>query len=183
MKRIVWKYGLMSGGILSAIMLITLPLHNWLGFEGSLVIGYATMVLSFLFIFFGVRAYRDTVVGGVLSFGKALAVGSLIATIASSCYVATWEFIYFKVTPDYLEKYNERMLAKLKSEGLPQAELDKEIAKMHHFEQRYQNPFFNAAVTFVEPLPVGLVIALVTAGVLRKRRDADVQGRPIPVAP
>ena len=95
MKRIILTFGLISGAILSALMLITFPFHEELGTDFSMVMGYATMVAAFLLVFFGVRRYRDTVGGGAIGFGKAFQVGILIALISSACYVATWEVMYF----------------------------------------------------------------------------------------
>lgn len=175
MKRIVWTFGLISGGILSVMMLATMPFHDAIGYDRGLIIGYTTMVAAFLLIYFGVRSYRDNVAGGTVSFGRALAVGSLIALIASTCYVATWEVLYFKFMPDFLQKYQAQTLEKVRSTGASQAEIDKQMAEMQKFERMYKNPAVNAAITFVEPLPVGLAFALVSAVLLRrKRREAMV---------
>ena len=170
MKRIVWTFGLISGGILSVMMLLTLPFESEIGDRGA-IIGYTTMVLSFLLVFFGIRSYRDNAAKGSVSFGKALAVGSLIVVISSVCYVATWEVIYFKLRPDFGDKYATYSIQKAKQSGASAAEIQKKAAEMQQFAERYKNPFFNSAVTFLEPLPVGLVIALVSAGVLRRRRE------------
>jgi hypothetical protein len=136
------------------------------------------MVAAFLLIYFGVRSYRDNVAGGTVSFGRALAVGSLIALIASSCYVATWEVLYFNFMPDFLQKYQAHALDKARSSGASQAEIDKQIAEMQKMAQMYKNPAINAAMTFVEPLPVGLGFALLSAGLLRrKRREALISAQ------
>ena len=112
MKKTVLTFGLISGAILSAMMLLTLPFHDAIGFDRSMIVGYTTMVLAFLLVFFGVRSYRDNVAGGTVSFGRAFAVGALIAIVASLCYVATWEVVYRKIAPDYLEKYQAYVLEK-----------------------------------------------------------------------
>ncbi|MEP6731687.1 MAG: DUF4199 domain-containing protein, partial [bacterium] len=96
MKNTVIKYGLISGALISVMMMLTIPFHDQIGFDSSgLLLGYTTMVLAFLLIYFGVRSYRDTVGGGTVRFGRALAVGVLIAAVSSMCYVATWEVMYF----------------------------------------------------------------------------------------
>ena len=170
MKRIVWTFGLISGGILSAVMLLTLPFESEIG-DRAAVIGYAAMVLSFLLVFFGIRSYRDNVAKGSVSFGRAFAVGTLIAVISSLCYVATWEVIYYKIRPDFGERYAAYSIQKVRQSGASEAEIQKKTAEMQQFAERYKNPFFNSALTLLEPLPVGLVIALVSAGVLRRRRE------------
>ena len=121
MKKTVWTFGLISGGILSAMMVGTMPFEDQIGFDRSEIIGYTTMVLAFLLIYFGIRSYRDNVAGGSVSFGRALAVGSLIAVIASACYVATWEVLFYKFIPDFRAKYETYMIDRVKTSGAGQA--------------------------------------------------------------
>jgi len=170
MKRIVLTFGLISGGILSVMMLATMPFHDVIGNDAGLVIGYTTMVLAFLLIYFGVRAYRDNVAGGRVGFLKALGVGALIALVASACYVATWEAVYFGGKSDYIEKYQARELEKLRNSGASEAQVAAKQGEMQKFAEMYRNPVFNVALTFLEPLPVAIVFALVSAGILSRRR-------------
>ena len=175
MKKTVWTFGLISGGILSAMMLITLPFekHN----SASLVVGYTTMVLAFLLVYFGIQSYRDNVAGGAVGFGRAVSIGLLIMTIASVCYTATWEIIYFKFDTGFAEAYGKAEVDKVRASGAGQAAVDKKIADMQQFKKMYDNPLYNSALTFLEPLPVGVLIALVSAGVLsRKRRGSSGAG-------
>jgi len=173
MKKTVWTFGLISGAVLSAMMAITIPFQHEIGYDRALIVGYTTMVLAFLLIFFGVKSYRDNVGGGRINFGRAFVVGALIAFISSLCYVATWEVIFFKFQPDFLEKYQARAIEQKKATGASQAEIDKQMADDKVMAERYKNPVFNAALTLVEPLPVGLLIALVSAAVLSRRRRGD----------
>jgi Protein of unknown function (DUF4199) len=173
MKKTIWTFGLISGAVISAEMLILLPFHDAIGFDRGYVVGYTTMVVAFLFIYFGVRSYRDNVGNGSVSFGRALAVGSLIAIVSSVCYTATWEVVYYTVQPDFTAKYQAYEISKLKASGASQTEVDRRTADLQRFAEMYKNPAVNAAVTLVEPLPVGLVIALVSAGVLRRRRPGQ----------
>lgn len=181
MKKTVWTFGLISGALASALMAATIPFQDEAGFNHSLVVGYATMVLSFLLIYFGVRSYRDNVGRGTIGFGRALAVGSLIGLIASMCYVATWEVMYFKFMPDFMTKYGAHELEKARAGGASEAALAQKKAELDKFEKMYQNPAINAAFTILEPLPVALVVALVSAGVLsRKKRREPEPGTALP---
>jgi hypothetical protein len=175
MKRIVWKFGLISGAVVSAMMAATIPFQDENGFDHSLLVGYATMVLSFLLIYFGVRSYRDNVGRGTVGFGRALAVGSLIGLVASACYVATWEVMYFKFMPDFMARYGAHELEKARAAGASEAALAQKKEELDKFEKAYQNPAVNVAYTFLEPLPVALVVALVSAGVLSRRKRADLE--------
>ena len=170
MKKTIGTFGLIAGAILSVMMLATIPFMDTIGFDRGEIIGYTSMVLAFLLVFFGVRSYRENVGGGEVTFGRALAVGSLIVVVASMCYTATWEVIYFKITPDFTTKYAAHMVDKARKSGASEAAIDAKVAEMKELSKMYENPLMNAAVTMLEPLPVGLVIALVSAGVLRRKR-------------
>ena len=173
MKKIVFTFGLISGGILSAMLLITLPFQDAIGFEKGEIIGYSSMIAAFLLIFFGVRSYRDNVAGGTVRFGRAFAVGALIAIVASVCYVITWEVVYFKFAPDFLTKYQAHILEKARTAGESEEAIARKRVEMEAFAEMYKNPAINAAITFVEPLPVALIVALVSAGVLSRRRKGE----------
>jgi len=119
-----------------------------------------------------VRSYRDNVAGGRVSFGRALAVGVLIGVVASCCYVLTWEAIYFGTKSDYIEKYQAHMIEKARQAGESPEAIAAKQAEMTKFAEMYRNPLINSAMTFVEPMPVALVMALVAAGVLSRRKKA-----------
>ena len=172
MKKTVLTFGLIAGAILGGMMFATIPFQDHIGYDRGEIIGYTTMVLAFLLIFFGVRSFRDNVAGGSVSFGRALAVGVQIAVVASVCYVLAWEVIYFKIGPEWMKKYQAYELQKARSDGASEQEIAKKKTEMDHFAELYRNPVINVGVTFVEPLPVGLVIALVSAGVLSRRRKS-----------
>ena len=172
MKKTVLTFGLIVGAILSAMMLATVPFIDKIGFDRGEVIGYTSMVVAFLLIFFGVRAYRDRF-GGTLGFLRAFAVGAMIVGVASVCYVATWQVIYYKFTPDFVAKYQAHELDKARASGASEAQIAEKKADLEKFAEMYRNPLINAAITFVEPLPVGLVVALISAGVLSRRRKRE----------
>jgi hypothetical protein len=171
MKKTVWTFGLISGGILSVMMLVKMVLLNDIGFDRGEIIGYTTMVAAFLLIFFGVRSYRDNMAGGTVSFGRAFVVGALITAVASACYAATWEAVYFKLAPDFVAKYKAHMVEQVKASGASQEAIDKRLADLKRFAELYENPVINTAITFLEPLPVGLAIALLSAAILRRKRS------------
>ena len=105
MRKIVLTFGFAAGAVLVVMMSLTMPFHEQIGYDKALIVGYTSMVLGFLMVFFGVRSYRENVGGGLLSFGRALAVGLLITLIASACYVAGWEVISHTYMTDYMDKY------------------------------------------------------------------------------
>lgn len=173
MRKIVLTFGLIAGAILSAMMLLTMPFLVDNGFERGMIIGYTTMVLAFLMIFFGVRSYRDNVVGGTIGFGRALTIGLLITLVATVCYVATWELMFFKLTPQFGDRYQSYLMEQDRKAGKSEAELAVRREELDAFMRRYRNPLVNSAYTFVEPLPVGLLFTVVSAAVLSRKRRVD----------
>lgn len=182
MKRTVLVFGLLAGLFLAGTMVfLTLPrLDDPSHFDSGLLLGYTIMVLAFLLVFFGIRSYRENVGGGAISFGRACAVGALITLVASACYVATWQVIYYGgYAGDFMAHYSEWSLEQARAEGATDAELAEKRAEMEEFAAMYRNPVINAGVTLLEPLPVGLIMTLVSAAILRRRR----REAPVPAAP
>ena len=185
MKKIVLTFGLISGAIISALMLATVPFMHQIGMSGGMVIGYTTMVLAFLLVFFGIRSYRENVGEGRISFGRALSVGLLIMLITCAFYVITWEFVYFNFMPDFAEKYAAFALEDARSKGASAAELAQQAEEMKKFQVLYNNIFYNVAFTLLEPLPVGLIMTFISALILRRgRKDLhdgqdEVKGNPV----
>jgi len=174
MQKIVLRYGLASGAILVALTSVMLVLYKRrTDFDHSLVIGYSSMVLSFLLVFFGVRSYRDTVAAGAIGFGKAFQVGLLISLITCVMYVLAWEIAYFNFFPDFLDQYSAHVLAKMRATGASEAAIRETSAKLADLAKHYTNPFYNSAVTFMEVFPVGLIVTLVSAAILRRKPRPD----------
>jgi hypothetical protein len=174
MQRIVLTFGLIGGAVIALMMALTLPFQEQIGFDRGVVVGYTTMVLAFLMVYFGVRSYRDTVGGGHLTFGRAFTVGLLITLVITVCYVATWQVMYYGFMPDFLERYTAFALEKARQGGASEADLARQARELREFATMYQNPLVNIAFSFLEPLPVGLVFTLVTAGVLGRGRRAGI---------
>jgi hypothetical protein len=120
------------------------------------------------------------VAGGQVTFGRAFKVGMLITVLGSICYVATWQLVYYKLAPDYLDRYAAYTIEKERQAGAPEAQIAQKTKEMADFKEKYRNPLVNIAYTLLEPLPVGLLITLVTAGVLSRKRRANLTPVPSP---
>ena len=169
MKKIVLTFGLIAGLVISVLMDSSLLLADKIGSGHSMILGYTIMVASFLLVYFGIRSYRDNVLAGRISFGRAFACGILITLITTVCYVATWEVLYFNFMPHFMDSYFAAQIHKVQSSGLDPATTAAQVAAIQRQAQQYQNPFINAAYTFMEPFPVGLLITLISAALLRRK--------------
>ena len=172
MQRTILTWGLISGAISGGMMLVTVPFADKLGFEKAEIFGYATLVLSALMIFFGVRSYRENVAAGTLTFGKGLQVGVGIALVAAICYVAVWMLVYYSFFPDFYDNFAAHMLDKAKRDGLSGDKLAAVAAQAEQIRQISGKPLLVVAMTFVESFPIGLVAAAIAAGILRRRSKA-----------
>jgi hypothetical protein len=168
-KKTVWTFGLIAGAVFVVTMLTTAIMRDRIGFEASEVFGFTTMIVAFLMVYFGIRSHRDRNLGGTIGFGPAFKTGLLITLIASVCYVGTWELVYYKFMPNFGEKYAAKVVEKARAAGKSAAEVAAEEKKMREFAEQYRKPLVNIAYTFLEVFPVGLVVVLVSAGILSRR--------------
>jgi hypothetical protein len=184
MKKTVLTFGLIAGLMISVLMDGSLLLANKIGSgHNSMLLGYTMMVASFLLVYFGIRSYRDNNLAGQISFGRAFTCGILITLITTVFYVVTWEVIYFNFIPHFMDSYWAAQIHKVQASGLDPATIATKVAAIEHSQQLYQNPFVNMAYTFMEPLPVGLIITLISAAILRRRAPVEASGAPVVMHP
>src|SRR5437763_4320297 len=137
-----------------------------------MVIGYTTTVLSFMPVSFGMRSSRENISGGTITFGRAFAVGILITLVSSVLYVVAWEIMYFGV-PSFGERFMTMCVAHVKNSGASPEAIQTELNQLKYLN----NPFINSDMTFAEPFPVGLIITLISALILRKKMKQQAGGR------
>lgn len=173
MRKNIIIYGLIAGIVVSVLMLSTV---NYLShcegnvdYNTSMLIGYASMLLAFSLVYVGIRNYRNNYNGGLISFGKAFKIGIIMVLIASTIYVAAWLIYYYCFDPHFMENYAAQDLAELKASGANQSEIDKETKKMADMVTMLKNPFFNAMMAYVEILPVGLIVTLISSLILKRK--------------
>jgi len=172
-RKTIITFGLISGVISSVLMVCTIPFAHRIGFDKALILGYTSIVLSFLLVFFGIRSYRDNVADGHISFGKAFGIGICITLISCVFYVATWEVLYHTVYPDFMDTYSASMISKAQASGASAQVVQAKINEIRQMKVMYANPLYNVLYTFIEPFPVGLLITLISSVVLKKKARAE----------
>jgi hypothetical protein len=168
-KKTVLTFGLISGAVSIGILLATVHYIGSTDFRKEDILGYTSIVLSALVVFFGIRSYRENAGAGQLTFLRGVAVGLLITLVSCACYMVTFQIIYFKTTPDIGEKYAACMVERVRASGASQQKVDEMAKQARSYKQMYDNPVTNAALTFAEVYPIGLVVSLLSAGILRKK--------------
>jgi hypothetical protein len=174
MSRIIVTYGLISGLFVILAMLAQIVASG--GHHGSVVLGYLIMLVGLSSILVGVKQYRDRALGGVIRFWQALGLGLAIAAVAGVAYVAVWE-VYLALTHyAFAGQYAASMLAAKRAAGVTGAAYQQAMADAEAFKAQYGNPLFRLPMTFLEIFPVGLLIALASAALLRNPRFLPARG-------
>lgn len=170
MKKNVLVYGLISGICVATFMSFSVAYCYGTGsFDGSMLLGYTAMLLSFSLIFVGVKNYRDQQHGGIISFGNAFLMALYMALIASTLYVIGWMIAYYNFFPDFLEKLASYQLSPAKVSQMTPAQIAGIREQMETFKDWYATPIGVARATYMEILPVGLVVSLITALILKRK--------------
>jgi hypothetical protein len=177
MKKIIIICGSIAGLIVTSMMLVSISGcitgSDFEGGIGSMLLGYSSMIVAFSLIFVGVKNYRDKHNDGTISFGKALKIGLLITLVASTIYVIVWQIDYYLFIPDFYEKYSAHIIRDMKAHGASQAQIQQQMTVNRSNGQMYRNPLFNAMFTYIEILPVGIIMSLLAALILKRKPNAD----------
>ena len=168
-RKTVLTYGLISGVVTSGMMLAATPLIEARELTTADVIGYSSIVLMGLIVFFGIRSYRQKVGGGRMTFLQGLGVGAGITLVSSALYLATFQLLYYELRPGIGQVYGECMIERARRSGADDAEIAERAEQARHLVELLENPWTNIGVTLAEPLPMGLVLTALSAAILRKR--------------
>ncbi|TCC90446.1 DUF4199 domain-containing protein [Pedobacter frigiditerrae] len=175
MKKNILIFGLISGLIVSGLISITAICYNKQDFEGNMVLGFTVMILAFIFVFVGIKNYRDKFNDGNITFGKALQIGLSISFIASTMYVITWLIAYYNFMPDFMEVMTSQNIEKIRlNKELTTAEMNEQIAGINSMKELYNSPIMVFLLTYMEIFPVGIVITLVSALILKRKQNNNV---------
>ena len=166
MLKIAAIYGAISGSIIIAVMSVGIFFGGEHG-GASAVFGYTVMLVALILIFVGVKRYRDQSLGGVIKFGPAFGLGLAIAAVAGVFYVIGWEISLAATDYTFAEDYAAGVIAAKEKAGVTGEALEKVAAEMRASVEQYKNPLFRMPMTFIEIFPVGLLVALVSAALLR----------------
>jgi hypothetical protein len=152
-------------------MFITMPLvmKDIIKLDGSELLGYTTMVVALSMVFFGIKSYRDNHKNGVITFWEGCKIGLLVTLIASVMYALAWELCYTFIADEFTQKMTEGYLAKLESGGATASEVEEAKKEWDTMWEMYKNPIIRFGFTLMEIVPVGILLTLISAGILRKK--------------
>jgi len=180
MKKSILVFGLISGVIISTFMATMMAImgcsnEEMGGGAGSMIIGFTAMAVAFSFVFIGIRNFRDKQNGGIITFGKAFLLGFMISLVASTLYVMTWAVEYHFFLPDFMDKYAAMQVKQLQESGLSGAKLEEALKEIETASYNYKHkPLFFVMYTYMEILPVGIIITLISALILKRKTPKTV---------
>lgn len=175
MKKNSLVFGTIAGVIISVFMGISMAMMSCGSTDSdggttSMIIGFSAMAVAFSFIFVGIKNYRDKQNAGTITFGKGFLLGFMISLIASTLYVITWGVEFHFFMPDFIDKYSAMQVKQLQESGLSGTALDAAIKDIDSTNYNYKNNiFFFAMYTYMEILPVGIIITLISALILKRK--------------
>jgi len=177
MLRTILKYGVIAGLIVGGFELVTFVAFSGMPpLKYGMVIGYTTMLIALSAVFVGIKRHRDVDRGGVIGFWAAFGVGLGISFIAGIFYVAAWEAVQAMTHMDFASGYAQAIIASEKAKGASAEALAKLTADMEAFKVQYADPMFRLPMTFVEIFPVGVLVSLISAALLRNRGFLPARG-------
>jgi hypothetical protein len=177
MLKTTIAYGIVAGLIVGVpLTVLTLSMSGEHMMKWGMLVGYASMLLAFTTIFIAIKAQRDGPGGGVIRFWPALGVGLGIAFVASLVYVAAWEIGSGLSGGDFAAVYSHAMIEKQRAAGVTGEALARYTAEMDAFRKTYANPLLRLPMTFIEIFPVGVLVSLIAAALLRNSRFLPARG-------
>lgn len=164
MKNNILKNGFLGGLIVSIIMIsMTFYMKANPNNEPNAIVGFIGMLLAFIFVVLGIQQQKLNN-NNSITFGKALATGLLISLVICTIYVLVWLIVYYNFFPDFMDKYSEMILKKTS-----QSNLAAKTAEMNQMKEWYKNPIMIILLTYMEVFPIGIVVSLISALILKKK--------------
>jgi hypothetical protein len=165
MKKVVLTFGVLSGIIPITVMVLGMFFGSGHG-SGAMILGYSIMLLCTLFIFFGIKSYRDNYNDGVISFVKAFQVGILITLVSTIMYTVAWEILYFNFINDMMDGYFAEIANQMKASGASQTELQEALDGAIKYKT---NVLYNSMFTMMETTPVTVPMTLIASLVMKRK--------------
>lgn len=168
MKSTITKFGLYAFLIASVLFLSGFLLGKNLDFNTQAIIGYSSMVISLVFVYFGIKHYRDKENNGRIAIGKAIAIGLFISLFAALGFMII-DYIYTtQINPNFQEEYLAHSLKEMKA-TLSVEEFQKQKIELTQQMQDYGGPTALALLMFANVIVIGFIISLISALVLQRK--------------
>lgn len=166
--RYMLVYGAISGAIVVSILIAGIFFD--VSHIQNELFGYLVMLVALSLIFIGVKRYRDVECGGVIRFLRGFGIGLGIAAVASVIYMLGWEAYEASTGYRFMDSYIAGMLDRMRESGATPAAIQAKAAELEEMAVSYRNPLIRMPMVFAEIFPVGFLVALLSALLLRNPR-------------
>ena len=176
MLKKMLSYGVVAGLIAGVpLSCITVSMSGQTMMRYGMAIGYLIMLIALSAVFVAIKRHRDADLGGVIKFWPAFGLGVGISFVAGVLYVLSWEAAVAITHLDFASNYSQAMIVQQQAKGISAEALAKLTAQMEEFKIQYANPLYRLPMTFAEIFPVGVLVSLVSAGLLHNSRFLPVK--------
>jgi heme/copper-type cytochrome/quinol oxidase subunit 2 len=169
MKQVIFRYGLYATLVIMVLgALDFFVVSKYADDTLQEVAGYLTMLLSMIFVFMGIRHYRDRVNGGSLSFVQGLKIGVLIVLIPA-VFFGLFDVLFTEVLqPGWKETYYTHYIDQVKA-NTPPAKLAAALKKATDEKEMFANPVFQFLLMSATVFIIGLMVTIISALTLRRK--------------
>lgn len=171
----ILRFGVIAGLIVALPMLAyVLSLPADASRMPSILLTYLLMLVALSMVYFGIRHYRDKALGGGIAFPPALGLGLAISAVAGVFYAAAWEVSQAFMSFDFADLYAKTMVENVRAAGGDAEALAAARKRAEDFLALYRQPAFRISMSFLEIFPVGVLVSLISALMLRKNGDIPI---------
>ena len=175
MKKTTLIFGFSSGGNMTVMYILICLARNGGSVNISQILMCAAVLLLFIFVFLGIKSYRDSVLDGYITFGKAFKIGILISLVSSLSYTILWVILFNPIFKDFMEQHAAFLIEKLKISGASVVEINAKKEEMLKHAMLYRNPFFRAGIIFIQAFPVEAIMIGIASVVIKKKQSGVAQ--------
>ena len=171
MKSSILKPGVIAGLIPVVFMVIfsTVWNNDKPNFELGEILGYLGITVGMVIIYFALRSHKNQTLQGQMSFKQGFLMGFYISLVSSCIYAIGWMIFYNGFATDFMDRYYEYAVQKLKNSNLDPKKLEQQVKNIEDMKEMYKNPLVQFGFTFFEIFPIALIVSAISAVILRKK--------------
>jgi hypothetical protein len=174
MNKITLRYGIYGAIVIVAVLLPEIFIfRNDPHWELQEVIGYATIVASLIFVFFGIRRWRDKENAGQLGFWKGIGIGSLISLFPSIAFGLLSVIEIRFLDPEFNDKYYAYYIEKVK-QSTPPEQQEAAIKSINDAKEMFSSPLVQFFVMFLTVFVIGFIISIISTLILKRTNKSTV---------
>ena len=168
MKTTIKKYGWRAALAMLIFGCLSMALATGTNrnYEISEVVGYLSMFLSMVFVFLGIKYFRDHVNDGAVSFGQSMKIGLLIALFPALTFEIMDQIYVNFINPNFYQEYYQRQVDKIQSDS-PE-EYQAQVEKLEQEREMFANPMVQFLVMFLTVFVIGVVVTIISGLILKR---------------